>query len=194
MPVIRRNIWIPPDRLRTILSQLSDRDLWICTLALETGYRIDDIMTSRVQDWGPETVAIRESKTKKLRVVGLSHAAQSALRALIRATERERRRDGSDWLLPGLRGRPGDSGREHRSTIWRHWRRVVRALGYPDSYTLHSLRRCYAVGVFLRHHDISEVMHDLNHDRPSTTLLYLADALLAASPLLGGGEGTAGAS
>ena len=134
-------------------------------------------MLSAVDDWGPGTVTLRERKTGKLRTVGLSTEAARALGDLRRRTERARRRDGSRWLLPTLRGRNGDT-HEHRCTIWRHWRSRCRELGLPDSYTLHSLRKVYAVRLYKRTRSLARVQADLNHDRPLTTLIYLADALL----------------
>lgn len=179
------NKWIPDRDLARILDELGGRDRYVAILCIETGYRIDDIMCSRVTQWAPEAVIIRELKTGKYRIKALTPRAAGALRDLRAETAAARARAGCDWLLPGLRNRPGDRGHEHRSTIWRHWRRAVRACRLPASYTVHSLRKCYAVNLFRsKRGDLVAVQHDLNHDRPLTTWVYLFDALLASSSLV----------
>lgn len=179
------NRWIPDKELTRILGELGGRDLYVAILCLETGYRIDDIMCSRTTQWAPEAVIIRELKTGKYRIKILTPRAAEALRDLRAETEAARRRAGCEWLLPGLRNRPGDRGHEHRSTIWRHWRRAVKACGLPTCYTVHSLRKCYAVRLLREAKgDLIAVQHDLNHDRPLTTWVYLYDALLASSSLV----------
>lgn len=179
------NRWIPDSDLERILGELHGRDRYVAILCIETGYRIDDIMCSRVTQWLPEVVIIRELKTGKYRIKELTTRATAALRDLIAETAAARERAGCDWLLPGLRNRPGDRGHEHRSTIWRHWRRAVRTCELPAAYTVHSLRKCYAVRLFRsKRGDLGAVQRDLNHDRPLTTWIYLADALIASSSLV----------
>lgn len=172
------NRWIPPEHLQRIMAQLQPEDKAIAQLAQLTGYRIDDIIRSRRGDWKGRRIRLRECKTGKTREVKNSAEIRAAAAALDRCAA-SRRHAGA--MCPGRRQRQGDSPYLARSTIWRAWKRAVAAAGLAGrGYTVHSLRRVYAVGVWQRTRSIEAVQCDLGHDKPSTTWIYLQDALEAA--------------
>ena len=172
------NRWIPPDHLTQIMAQLQPENRAIAQLAELTGYRIDDIIRSRRGDWKGRKIKLKEAKTGKTREVRNSPEIRAAAAALDRCAA-SRRHAGA--MCPGRRQRRGDSPFLARSTIWRAWRRACAAAGLAGrGYTVHSLRRCYAVGVWQRTRSIEAVQRDLGHDKPSTTWIYLQDALEAA--------------
>lgn len=108
-------------------------------------------------------------KTGKVRTVMLSERAKEALRRIKR---------GNGYLLPGR-----DAGSHmNRATIWRHFQKAVKAAGLTGKgYTVHSLRKCYAVNLFRKVRSVEAVQRDLNHDRWITTMIYLAELLLDAA-------------
>ena len=172
------NRWIPSDRLSEIMKKLAPEDRAITRLAVLTGFRIDDIIRSRREDWKSEKITLKEAKTGKLRTVNNNAEIRAELEKLDKSADRRRR---AGELCPGRRQRERDGPFLARTTIWRHWKRAVREAGYGGSgYTVHSLRRCYAVGVWQRTRSIAAVQQDLGHDRPTTTWIYLQDALEAA--------------
>lgn len=160
------------------MGKLEPEDKAICRIAVLTGYRIDDIIRSQREDWNGETITLREAKTGKKRTVYNCAEIRAELKELDKSAVRRRR---AGELCPGRRQRKGDGPYLARSTIWRHWKTAARKAGYAGrGYTVHSLRRCYAVGIWKRTRDLEAVRQDLGHDRSTTTWIYLQDALEAA--------------
>ena len=151
-----------------------DEDKVILQLALRTGYRIDDLLSSKLWDWHylEKNVRIREHKTGKERSAPIDDETLELCSALMDI--RRARGASTEWLIPSRRRRC--NGHLSRATIWRAWTAAVRAAGYAGmGYTVHSLRKCYAVRLYHRSHNMAAVQAALNHDRITTTLLYLQD-------------------
>ena len=169
------NRWIPPEHVERIMRRLRPEDKSIARLALLTGYRIDDIIRSEREDWNGRKITLYEHKTGKRRTVRNSKEIRKELKALDEITSKRRH---AGEMCPGRRQREQDGPFLARSTIWRGWKKAVNDAGYSGrGYTVHSLRRCYAVNVWQRTRSIAAVQADLGHDRASTTWLYLQDAL-----------------
>lgn len=82
------------------------------------------------------------------------------------------------YVFPSRRGRAGDKRKLHRSTFWRHFEKAVLAAGLDGrGYTVHSLRKCYAVSLYRRTGSVELVKSDLGHKSIATTALYLLGAL-----------------
>lgn len=172
-----RNTWIPDDHLERIVAQLGADDRKICLLAILTGYRIDDLLRLRWDAITGGTLTVKESKTGKTR----THALTSETIAILHSLRSEGR-EGAEghrtglYIFPTRRGRIGDKPTLSRCTVWRAFRRAVRDARLDgNGYTVHSLRKCYAWHLYRDTRSLSAVQHDLNHDRPDTTFLYLQE-------------------
>ena len=168
-----RNRWIDPERLdQAINAASSDEDGAIFLLLARTGFRVDDLIGAKLTDINDGKIALTEKKTGKRRTVKLDDYEKNLIRNLIRYTAD--RRNGSGWLVPARKKRA--AGHIARTTIWRAWQRAIRAAGLTGrGYTIHSLRKAYAVELFKRTGSIEAVQKDLNHERVGTTLIYLQD-------------------
>lgn len=177
--MIIRNRYIPPDHLDRIMRHAVSEDRIIYTLAIETGYRIDDILTIRQHQAttaiNTGVLTLKESKTGKSRTVKLS---SEALRAI------QRQFEGGigvkhplKYLFPSKTSRKAQKRQKlHRSTVQRHFAEAVKRAGLAGrGYTVHSLRKVYARRLYDRTRSALTVMRDLNHDNIDTTLLYLTD-------------------
>lgn len=83
-----------------------------------------------------------------------------------------------DYLCPSRRGGQYKGSHLNRSTLYRHFVDAVHRAGYDGlGYTVHSLRKMYAVNVYKETGSLLEVQKALNHDRLTTTLLYLMDVI-----------------
>lgn len=81
------------------------------------------------------------------------------------------------------RGLPGERRKLHRSTFWRHFEKAVKEAGCAGKgYTVHSLRKVYAVNLYRASGDIKAVQEDLGHKSLATTCLYVLGALQTATP------------
>lgn len=171
----KANCWIPLDHYDRIRRYLDVRTGAICDLLLHTGYRVDDVLRSRVGDWlysgvilCGRSVSICEAKTGRVRTVELDDVAQCAVRRLVDCLP-----DTCDLLCPSARPRAGGLPYLHRSTVWRRWERAVMSAGLDGrGYTLHSLRHCYARN---RYEDVGllATQRDLGHRNIHTTLWYV---------------------
>lgn len=164
--------WIPDKEYMEILKKLNDRDQKIVRLLRFTGYRVDDVLYSRCWQWQAPKVTIKEAKTGKLRTVDRTPAMKLITEALIGD------RHILEYLVPTRHRRQNRRKKIHRTTLWRHFEAAVKKCGYDGrGYTLHSLRKCYAVDLLRKTGSFVAVQEDLGHKYLSTTLLYLKDAL-----------------
>ena len=152
----------------------------IIDLLTATGLRVDDLLNTEARAWQGRAVTVKEAKTGKSKFVIVDdEIIRPAINRLSRLTA-GRRGDGCVCLVPSLRCRDGRRLSVHRSTVWRHIQRAIRRAGLSErGYTVHSLRRVYAVNVLRATGSIEEARKALGHDRISTTLIYLQDALEA---------------
>lgn len=174
-----RNRHIPPDHLDRIMRQSVSDDRIIYTLAIETGFRLDDILSMRqhhaTSAISTGVLTLKEQKTGKNRSVKLS---SEALRAILRQLhDNTPVRHPLRYLFASKTVRNGQKRRKlHRSTVQRHFAQSVKRAGLAGrGYTVHSLRKVYARKLYDRTRSALDVMRNLNHDNLATTMLYLAD-------------------
>ena len=169
--------WIPEDDYNEILAHLIPTDRWLVRLLRATGYRIEDVLTTRRWMWSGASVCICEAKTGNIRRIAITDGIRRIVEQYEAVTPLKAHRLSA--FVPGRRGRPGDRKKLHRTTLWRHFQRAVKAAGLNGrGYSLHSLRKCYAVDRLRQTGSIEEVQRDLGHRYISTTLIYLSDALI----------------
>ncbi len=137
-------------------------------LLVTTGYRLDDILRLRKWQVRGKTITIRERKTGNIRTVE-NPCSKICGKSF-------------EYLFRG-RGRVGESKKLHRSTFWRHFEKAVKAAGLDGrGYTVHSLRKVYAVNHYKLTGDIEAVRKDLGHKSLATTCLYVLGALQPSTP------------
>ena len=169
--------WIPEDDYNAIVAKLPPSDRWLVRLLRATGYRIEDVLRTRRWMWSGTSVCIREAKTGNIRRIAISDGIRRIVEQYEAVTPLKANRLSA--FVPGRRGRPGDRNKLHRTTLWRHFQRAAKTAGLGGKgYSLHSLRKCYAVDKLRMTGSIEEVQRDLGHRYISTTLIYLSDALI----------------
>lgn len=177
------NSYIPPGALLAIRARLSEQDRAIVDLLAGTGYRLDDILYSRVYNWAGATVTLRERKTGNKRTVTITSELRQAIATINRynTPSGQTRRPRLAYFLQTTRinAPAGCRHKRHRSTIHSHFQRAVREAGYAGcGYTVHSLRKVYAHNRYKETGSLLAVQRDLGHKHLATTLLYaLGDAV-----------------
>lgn len=160
-----KNTYIPQEDLEKIRSKLHGTDLLITDLLLATGFRLDDIMNSRIYQLAGDSVSLLERKTQKRRSVPLPPELAERVKTYVKKRHR------FSFTFPALR-RYGKK-KMHRTTYWRHFMIAVRRADCADrGYSPHSLRKVYAVRALSKTGDLLAVQKDLNHSHLTTTLLY----------------------
>lgn len=144
---------------RQMLKYLSGDNRLVCEVALETGLRIDDVLSLPAAA-AVVAVSVVERKTGKRRVVDLSPRMRCRLGV----------RCGSDYLFPGRL-----SGHRHRSTINKAMRKAWLASGGDPQRVIapHSIRKLYARRLFKTSGSVEAVQSELGHEHLSTTLIYV---------------------
>jgi integrase len=133
-------------------------------VSLETGLRIDDVLSLRPSDLTGQTVrGIAEKTDKPFRKV-LSRDLSQRLRQI----------SGKYFIFEH---RTDPKKHRTRQTVWKDVKKAVNILHISGNIAPHSARKTYAVELF-RDSGINEVQKELQHDRLSTTMLYaFADVL-----------------
>lgn len=173
------NKYIPREHYIRIRKYLDMPDRCLCDILLATGYRVDDVLSSSNGWWDadPERILIIESKTGKIRSIIKTPEIKQLIadyRASIGLTDWHM----FDFLCPSRRGGRFKDAHYNRSTLYRHFAKACKKAHLDGKgYTIHSLRKCYAVELYRETQSILEVQRSLNHDRITTTLIYLMDCL-----------------
>ena len=166
-----RSTYIPADKVQLILQQLQPLNRLRCEFSLQTGFRIDDVLSMQTADliravdnnyW----LLLHEKKTGKSRSVRVTKDTVRRLMAVA----------GAVFVFECR-----DDVYKHRcrQTVYRDFKQAAQnVLGRGATASVHSLRKNYAVDLYARTNDLLRVQRDLNHNNISTTVLYaLADKL-----------------
>ena len=117
---------------------------------------------------------LREHKTGKLRAVKLTPEITLSLTRYRRAKAGKRNLHPLAFTFQAHRREYGTRHKLHRSTFYRAFEQAVKDAGLEGhGYTVHSLRKCYAVDLLKRTGSVEAVQRDLGHKYLSTTLLYI---------------------
>jgi integrase len=129
-------------------------------VAVETGFRISDVLNLRADV--KQVITIVERKTKKFRSVKISDGLYKEL------LKHSPLFYPSQWLFKSVRNplKPYS-----RMTYHRRLKEVAEAL--KIDFSAHSMRKLYALNIFERTHDINAVQKAMNHKYVMTTATYL---------------------
>lgn len=147
---------------------------YLADLLRLTGYRVDDLLSSRNYQWSGSFVELHERKTGNVRRIPITAEITLTLSRYRRAVPGWRDLHPLAFAFQARRRAPGTRHKLHRSTLYRAWEAAVRDAGLTGhGYTVHSLRKCYAVDLLKRTGSVEAVQRDLGHKYLSTTLLYI---------------------
>ena len=133
-------------------------------VSLETGLRIDDVLSLRKESLKGRTIVGKAEKTKKPFKKTLSADLANRLRQV----------SGSIYIFPH---RLKNDEHRTRQTVWKDVKKAARLLGIKGNIAPHSARKTYAVELF-KDQGIAAVQKQLQHDRVGTTMIYaFADML-----------------
>lgn len=168
--------YIPPSDLDRIRRLLPAETCALVDILRLTGYRVDDLLKSREYQWFGKDgeVCLFEHKTKKQRKVKITDEVREAVERYRRYRSITRFPQPLTYFVQGLRDPERDLHKRHRSTLYRHFAAAVKKAGLIGrGYTIHSLRKCYAVELYNRCGSLLAVQKDLGHKSLSTTCLYV---------------------
>lgn len=133
-------------------------------ISLETGLRIDDVLSLRAEQLKGRTLRGVAEKTGKPYKKAISADLARRLCSLNR----------QGYIFPH---RTKKNAHRTRQAVWANMKKAARLLGVELNAAPHSARKTYAVEL-LNDKGIDAVQKELQHDRISTTMLYAFSNLL----------------
>lgn len=137
----------------------------ICEVGLQTGWRIDDILSLKKSDiekalkTSNGRISIKEMKTGKKSIKYLKKDFLKVLKA----------QSGRIWVFEGR-----DDYRKHRSrqAVFNDIKKAKKNFKIKKNITPHSLRKNYAVYLKQQGKSLEEIKDALNHTNILTTMIY----------------------
>lgn len=163
-----RSKYLSDAYIKLLEAKLSKEHWLPLEVARQTGLRIGDVVALKRADLTGTTISYVAEKTGKPGTAEIS--------AELAAELRSRRRGRGKWLFPS----PKDP-RNHltRQAVWARVKKACERLGVPpDGVSPHSMRKSYAVELY-RREGLKAASAALQHDRTSTTELYVMSDYLA---------------
>lgn len=151
-----------PELLRMLMAAMQPENALALEISLQTGLRIDDVLSLRPWELRGRTLTVTEKKTGK----------QTKKTITAAVAERLRRNGNGERCFPSLRG-------EHRTrqTVYTDLRKAAAYYGVRAHVSPHSARKAYAVEIY-HEKGLNAAQSALNHDNAATTVLYaLSDVL-----------------
>lgn len=127
-------------------------------ISLETGLRIDDVLSLRSEQLNGRTIRGVAEKTGKPYKKVVSVDLANRLRALNRI----------GYIFPH---RTKKNAHRTRQAVWANMKKAAKLLGVELNASPHSARKTYAVEVF-QDKGLDAAQRELQHDRLSTTMIY----------------------
>ena len=158
-----RTAWICRDDCAVLLRLLSPANALAMETALDTGLRISDVLSIKTAQLVSQRITVRELKTGKTRRVYLPRSLLDRLKA-------------SAGTLYVFEGRDSPDRHRTRQAVYKDVVRAARAMRIKH-VGCHTARKVYAVDIY-RKSGLSVCQKVLGHDKPETTLIYLASELL----------------
>ena len=127
-------------------------------VSLETGLRIGDVVALRASALVGNKLTYTAQKTGKSGVSSLSVDLANKLR----------KNSGKTYIFES----DSKSGHRTRQTVWKDMKQAAQRAGLSGNVAPHSARKTHAVQTF-RTKGFAATQRELQHDNPSTTMLYV---------------------
>lgn len=153
--------YVNPAVLRFLMGYMQPDNALALEVSLQTGLRIDDVLSAPTSALHGNTLTVFEKKTGKEAVKSVSGAVAKRLR----------RNASFAFLFPSRKRGKRKTPHKTRQAVFIDLRKAVERSGVKAHVSPHSARKSYAVDVF---HDggLSAVKEALNHDRELTSMIY----------------------
>lgn len=159
-----RTDWICHDDMAVVLRLLMPANALVMETCLVTGLRVSDVLQMPAAVLYFKEIRVLEHKTRKVRTITLPDNLIERLRA----------QGGLFWLFES----PRDKYKHRtRQAVWHDVKRAAKALRIKSVVAPHSARKIYAVQIY-REHGLEAAQRALNHNDPTTTLIYLLSELI----------------
>lgn len=163
-----RSEWINDENMNHVLAAMMPANRLAIEVSMATGLRIGDVLQLTREQAEKGRFTVYEAKTGKRRPVRLPTAIQRRCMELA----------GPVYVFTA---RSNAKRHRTRQAVYKDVVRAAKAFRLYERVTPHSARKIYAVRQLDRTGDIAKVQAALNHDRPSTTMIYAMSRELTQS-------------
>lgn len=167
-----RSDYINTDTISHILWALQPANRLVCEVALETGWRVDDILELKTSD----VVASKNKKRHALSITEKKTGKRSTRYLSASLIDDLLEQSGSIYVFQGR-----DDYRKHRTrqAVFIDLKRTAKRFKIPGVISPHSLRKNYAVYLKQQGKTFEEIQKAFNHENLITTIIYvLSDELI----------------
>lgn len=156
-----RTDYLNPSLYNALYSAMTYDNVLALRVSLETGLRIDDVLSLRFEQLKGRTITGSAMKTGKAYKKVLSADLANRLRGICPKK--------SGYFFPHRL-----KADEHRTrqAVWANMKKAARLFGVEVNAAPHSARKTYGVEVF-KDKGFDAAQKELQHDRMSTTMLYV---------------------
>lgn len=164
-----RTDYLNPQLYNRLYACMTYENVLALRVALETGLRIDDVLS------------LRADQIRRRTISGVAHKTDKEFRKAVSADLAKR----LAALTPNKGGfifphRLDPLRHRTRQAVWENMKKAARQLGIKLNAAPHSARKTYAVEMF-RDKGLEQTQRELQHDRISTTMLYAFSDMLCGS-------------
>lgn len=149
----------------SILMLLTKENRLAMKISLETGARIDDVLSLKTSQIQNKPIIYIEKKTGKKRTLKVS-----------KNTHKEMIENADVYYL--FPNRRNSFKHRTRQAVWKDIKRAQKALRIKENLAPHSARKNYAVRLMKKYNSLEKVQKELNHSSPETTMIYALAQIL----------------
>lgn len=157
------------DKFKQELLKDSERDYIMALIGLNTGLRIGDILSFKVEDvYGREFIRLYEQKTTKYKRFPIKGITEEIMDYVDRT--------GLEMNDPLIPSRERDSSDSLKNITTRQAYNVLKSAADQigiESFGTHSLRKSFGYHYYKKTKDVVKLMTIFNHSSQSVTLLYI---------------------
>lgn len=153
------------EAMKKLLRASNIRDYCLFVLGINSGLRISDLLSLKVEDVnGKERITIREKKTGKSKDFPLSETCKKAISEYLRETGLS-----MGYLFPSRKGHNPIT----RVQAYRIINQAAKTISIQGQIGTHTLRKTFGYWAYQQGVDITRIQKLLNHSSPSITLAYI---------------------
>ncbi len=156
-----RSGYVSPDDFKRLATRLQPANLLAVRIAAQTGLRIDDVLSLRIEKLKVR-VTVTERKTGNKRRV---YIGKKLLKDIFDFVGRKRK----GFIFPH---RFDPERHRTRQAVFKDIKKQAESLGLHSQISPHTFRKVYAVKLYHRTKDLTTVQRILGHKKMETTLIY----------------------
>ena len=166
---IMRTDYLNPQLYNKLYSCMTYENVLALRVSLETGLRIDDVLSLRASQIVRRTICGTAEKTDKPYKKTISADLAKRLAALTP--------NAGGYIFPH---RLDPLKHRTRQAVWLNMKKAAALMGVKLNAAPHSARKTYAVEMF-KDKGLEQTQRELQHDRISTTMLYAFSDMLCGA-------------